>query len=602
MKKLISTILAIFTILPVFAKEVSREKAAEFASQHFGGKKAILEWNGLPQKSVKLASTQTKVPFYMFNMEGGGWAIIAADDCMEPIIGYNPNGNLNSNNIPPNMLGWLNNIALNLDKAREYRLEAPAKVKAMWDNTEATVPKLYSASQKLLTTANWSQGKPYNLFCPIDNDGEQSITGCVATAMAIVLRYHEWPEHGHGTLSSYTTRTQEFFVDGYDINDHHYNYGNMPLNDIYSKYWTWSDTQNEEVARLIHDCGVMVRMDYSSTASGAYSEDIGPALAKHMSYKKSYSFLHHSDYSNAQWYEMLKHEIDENRPVLYGGQDIYGGGGHQFVCDGYQNGYIHFNWGWGGSYNGYFSVNRIGPSGQDDTRYAFNYTDAAYFGLEPDRAGTGGEVNEVTSLSLYLWNSDPAGLEIVSGEVGAGKDFGVKFHSAFFNTGNTTYNGPVKLVVADINDNIVEFISGPIGIVGLPSQDVRYHSDIIPCHMEREPLPGDSIMFAYQLPDNSWKLAKAYNNGWNSLYTAIVRYGIMDSYFIGGPQTRNNGDPIFLELICGRHGYSSVTWYYDGEEIPDALVTATPGKHTIKAVINYSNGNKDTVTRKIEVR
>ena len=321
-------------------------------------------------------SSQRTVPcYYIINMNQG-FVIISADDRIEPILGYSTEGNFNAEDIPDNLRAFLDGYSTQI---KEYLHDAPAsptEASAKWaslmrDDYTQNATKGAVIGPLLETT--WDQNSPYNAMCPVDTGpGGHVYAGCVATAMAQVMRYWEYPSTGAGNKSylcnfysssegvygDYGTLTAYF---GYST----YNYANMPASISTSS----PNSQISEIAKLIYHCGVSVEMMYGADGSGASVSDAPYALQHYFKYSSNYGTLNPQYKSKnsytGNWISLLKSELDQWRPVIYRGQ---GTGGHAFVCDGYDDqNYFHFNWGWSGSYNGYYILTDLTPG-----PYTFN--------------------------------------------------------------------------------------------------------------------------------------------------------------------------------------------------------------------------------------
>ena len=221
-----------------------------------------------------------------------------------------------------------------------------------------------------LLATTWNQGCDYNADCPVDGDGPcgHVWAGCVATAMAQVMKYWAHPAQGTGSH-------------GYTHSDYGYQYA-----DFSAATYDWAgmpdDYGEDDIAELLYHCGVGLEMDYSPWGSGAYTGTYGypnvvSVLEDYFDYDPELDYLYKSDYSTYAWNSMLRNQLDAGRPLVYRGQ---GSGGHAFVCDGYQGGnYFHFNWGWSGSYNGYYYLNDLTPGG-----YEFTIDQGAIFDIRPN--------------------------------------------------------------------------------------------------------------------------------------------------------------------------------------------------------------------------
>ena len=332
---------------------------------------------------AKARQSEGDTLFYVFNV-GGGFVIVAADDAVTPILGYSPDGHFDPQNIPDNCHAWLQGYADQIAYVRTQELVRAASVEAEWNallSTEETspamMPKSGTSVAPLLTT-KWDQGTYYNSLCPEDDNHYSGHvwTGCVATAMAQLIRYHQWPAQGFGT---HTYTHDAYGILTADFASTAYSYSLMP-NELTSSS---SSAQVNAVAALMHDCGVAVNMNYGPYGSSAYHMCAKTALASYFGYEtriacKSYrtpgiiigTWNSHTYYDDETWHSMLKAELDAQRPIYYSGDNDNNNSGHSFVCDGYDNNNLfHFNWGWGGSLDGYFAIGSLNPGGDDYNNY-----------------------------------------------------------------------------------------------------------------------------------------------------------------------------------------------------------------------------------------
>jgi len=346
MRHIVITLLSLFFVAFLAqARNIDQETAERYAKLLLSGplvKQAA-------QTKAPVSSAQD--PYYIFNSSTGGFVIIAGDDSVEPVLGYCDKGSFETDNMPDNLRWWLGMWADQI-KANVSRGDvADDEIRAQWEALENGGSLVKAGSSKLLTTANWGQGFPYNAFCPSFGSG-QSITGCAATATAIIMRYFGYPEKGSGKLPgySYSISGETRSISGYALGDK-YDWSNMPLE--YSG--AESSVQQNAVARLMHDVGVMISMQYDAEGSAACANDIAPGLKKYMGYDKSSTIYYYEFFSHNDWISMMKKFIDDKVPFCYGGQSE--SGGHEFVVDGYDaSSRFHINWGWNGQDNGYFTI------------------------------------------------------------------------------------------------------------------------------------------------------------------------------------------------------------------------------------------------------
>ena len=320
--------------------------------------------------SVVLAYTElsaTGLPvFYVFNInQNDGFVIVTAEDAVKPILGYSTKNQFVAAATSSTIGHWLKYRANEISGIRTQNISADAKTSKEWEKymTSSTSNlKLNGAASVMSTTvaalvqSTWNQSPYYNDSCP-----GKSVTGCVATAMGQIMRYWNYPAKGTGS-SSYNEEKSTGDYENYGVLSANYgatsyNWANMPLS---------ISSHNSTIAQLMIQCGVSVRMDYSPTESGAWvlSGD-NPVCAQH-SYITYFGYdpniikgYYRSNYDDSTWLSIIEADLNIGRPLQYVGSDPTQGG-HTWVCDGYdQNNYLHMNWGWGGSDDGYFSINNL---------------------------------------------------------------------------------------------------------------------------------------------------------------------------------------------------------------------------------------------------
>lgn len=309
------------------------------------------------------------VCFYVVNVGRNGFVMLSGDNRLKPILGYSYESSFSTENMPENLRDWLDVKRREISSAlMSETLFASSGIIYQWNHLSEIGATMSVVVQPLLQT-EWDQNSYYNQHCPVDANGPNghAYAGCVATAMAQIIRYWEWPWAGFDS-HNYTCNYGNLSV---DFSSAYYNYNNMP----YSINGGSNNTQIDAVAMLIYHCGVSVDMNYGSEGSAASSYDAYSALINYFAYPPGISYQSKSNYSSTEWNNMLRDELNNSRPILYSGQ---GTGGHAFVCDGYDNnGTYHFNWGWSGYFNGYFALNALTPT------TGHNYSDGqtAIFGI-----------------------------------------------------------------------------------------------------------------------------------------------------------------------------------------------------------------------------
>lgn len=372
--------LVLMALLPMmaFAEHVEASRAQK-AAQTF------LNNNGV--KSAQLTDVTPAAGFtnlYIFNANPG-FVVMAADDRVQPILGYSFTGTFVTDNMPDNVRWWMQGYDDEIQAAIDHRVSASSETARQWRDLERgeAIPRAEEVVPPLIVT-KWNQDEYYNSLCPSVSDGPggHAYTGCVATAMAQVMKYWEYPSHGIGT-HSYIWKGQTLTA---DFGNTTYDWANMT--NTYGSSST--SVQKQAVATLMYHCGVSVDMVYggrSTNGSSAAVATVAEALKTFFNYSPDLAHEKKTQYDDAEWKTKVKNELDAHRPMEYGGQDPNGPAGHAFVCDGYNSDdYFHFNWGWSGAYDGYFSLDNLdtganNQSGQGNGVYTRDQ--AAVFGIQP---------------------------------------------------------------------------------------------------------------------------------------------------------------------------------------------------------------------------
>lgn len=306
---------------------------------------------------------------YLFS-NGNQSMIVSADDAAPALLGFLDEGRADDANHSPAYLYWMEQYALQINFLREN----PEAKTASALNTRA---ETWAEITPMIKT-KWDQGAPYNDLCP-EVGGQRSVTGCVATAMAQVLNWHQWPEKGIGSYS-YTWNNETL---SFNYGATTFDWANMT--DTYTDSST--EAQKKAVATLMYACGVAADMNYSPTESEAVMEYVPSKLINYFNYDKGVSLLLRELYDAESWAESIYSQLEDFGPVIYCGQSNEGG--HCFVCDGYADGYFHINWGWSGLDDGYFLLSILDPGdnqGIGGTTSGYSFSQAAIGNLSKPSA------------------------------------------------------------------------------------------------------------------------------------------------------------------------------------------------------------------------
>lgn len=340
MKKSFIVILSLILFtFSAFAKEVTEDTAIRKASELM----SVRQTNFSGRVScIQLVYASGNPVYYIIHFAPEGWVMVSAQDITKPIIGYSETGSFEKNNQPESMRSWFQHIEEEIVDA----VKNNSKTHPEWEIADTGNPlriKRSPASEPVepLIKVKFNQSRPFNTFCPSDNNGT-SLVGCVAVAMAQAMTVSRHPVKPNGSYS--------FF---------HNTYGNIYVNYDEQAPYNWdliiSGTDGkQEAARLLYHCGVSVRMDYGVTGSGTQTTYVVNALKNFYSYAPSVKIYPRNTYQG-DWEELLLNELNAGRPVVYSGNN--GGVGHAFNLDGHDGNYMyHVNWGWGGANNGYYTI------------------------------------------------------------------------------------------------------------------------------------------------------------------------------------------------------------------------------------------------------
>lgn len=325
-------------------------------------------------KSLELDLVMFTADYYVFNVGNSGFVIISSDDNFRPVVGYSEEGTFDTKNPSPEMMYYLHSLCQGRQAALRTSAQPNAEVKQEWSDLLGGM-KLPSRNGNkgsfYLVKTKWNQDFPYNKFCP-SGQGGRSYAGCVATAMSQVMNYWKYPTHGYGQHAYTHYQYGELSA---DFSSAEYDFDKMP-----NSISTSSPVENiDAIAMFMYHCGIAVDMGYSPDGSGAYSEDVPDAVLKYFGYTNCCRLHNRGNYSLAEFQALLKDQFDMGWPCYYSGQDTGDGGGHAFVCDGYDdNDMFHFNWGWSGSGDGFFVIDGLNVSS-----YAFNSGQAVITNFVP---------------------------------------------------------------------------------------------------------------------------------------------------------------------------------------------------------------------------
>ena len=356
--KRIILLFALCLPLFVFAKDIDKEQLVKYGCQAYKMRTgvAMQQKAAMPAVNrVQYVEENGQTLMAVINFEGNGFIIMSADDAALPVLGYSTEGSFDLDSVAPAALYWLDYLKEQLMDVKRNNLSADAQIASAWQTvmtgkTATADTKGYETAVPPLVSAHWNQNKFYNYLCPMDNNAPSSYDshvpcGCVALAMAMIMYYYGYPLVGSG-FNSYTSN-----YGTHEVNFAMQNYRYELMQDVLNNY-------NNEVAKLIYHAGVSVNMDYGPDGSGAYMAICREALVNNFLFSQDAELVYRNRLNTMTWTSNLKAMLDAKQPILYSGCNSEGC--HAFICDGYDTtGLFHFNFGWGGSGDGYFEASKL---------------------------------------------------------------------------------------------------------------------------------------------------------------------------------------------------------------------------------------------------
>lgn len=359
-KKISLIVLASLISLGLSAEDISEEQARQIAVQFWGDSTPSTARRAAA--SLLLTYQPEGSEFYVFNRPGGdGWVIVAGDNGASPtILAYSDKGSFDYNKSPDATKTFLTGYTKSIQDLRQSGISESIPSKA---------PKRAAIIVAPLLKTSWNQNTPYNNQCPTaDEGGGRCPTGCVATAIAQIMNYWQWPKQGYGKhTNTDNNETRDFSQSTYDWDN---------MLDSYSDY---TEVQANAVAQLMADVGCAMNMMYRSSESGTWAIDAAQALLRNFSYSGELHMHHMMDKKGIKVNNLTAEqgsEIDEDdealirselaskRPIYMGVSSRYKEK-HAVVCDGYDaDDYFHINFGWGSDADGFYRLYSMGKFGE----------------------------------------------------------------------------------------------------------------------------------------------------------------------------------------------------------------------------------------------
>ena len=482
--------------------------------------------------------------FLFTGADGKGFVLMAADDRVRPVLAYSPDGTFDPATMPEHVAAWIDGYRQEIASVKEVTTIPSPRVAKEWERWSKGIPQSRTTWVDPLMTSRWYQAYPYSKHCPYDPDSlDYCPTGCVATAMAQIMRYWHWPEVGYGS-NSYESN---YGILSADFGNTYYDWNHMP--DTLSNACT--EEEIDAVATLMYHAGVSVDMNYGPNGSGSYSVSAGRldyacaenALKTYFRYNPMLYGLHKGSYSDAEWDAMVRDELDASRPVYYTAVDPYNGG-HAFVLDGYDSiGMFHVNWGWAGYYDAWYLIDSLAPGAGSmggNPICCFNTKACALFGLYPASMPTG----------------EPSIISVVSNDPALGTV-----------TGSGTYQtyDTVNLEVSAAEG--CRYVGMATGKRNIPFSFLAIGQDYTDtAYFER--ITGDTISYSYNYNTDRYPYGEYGNVEWGMRIPASMRQGKSLSAVQLYYQTHGNHTLNIYEgeTLDGNTPVYTKTYYLDGEQ------------------------------------
>ena len=592
MKRKAAILLILMTAyLPLRADIISPRDAQALADRYFGGQTksavATLVWSG---------GVETKGPYapayYVFNGSEGGFVVIAGDDRARPILAWSDEDSFEVVGMPDQIRCWFDEYAEQIADMQGDASEADAETARLWEDLRSGVIRRATTIVNL-NTANWNQTAPYNRYCPTIG-GKATYTGCVATAISELMYFYKYPAKGHGTLPdySYTKDGVTYNQPGHELTAV-YDWDNM-LHTY--KSGSYTDAQANAAAQLIFDVGVMVKATYGTASTGASTIDGARGLIKNFDYDSSATHYARAGHTESEWFQRIKESLDKSHPIAYTGYNPTTGGGHSFLADGYDSDErVRFNWGWGGSNNGFYYLSALKPS----SSHNYNGKQSANFDLRPDAGG-----RSAMTFSLY-YTSSTEGLSQSDStdDLEKGDKITIKFSP--FNTSYFTKKVYFRVWMADYWYTPKYYTTNYYSNTFSSRTYANYTSGVNP-EIKQIPAFGDRIAVYYA----------AVGSSDPSDYTPLILKNNSDNHVLFNPYIPAYDHPMihvqkeykadqyidfYIDNTRAVPDDIEVVWYVDGKNVTDSRLRLPAGKHTIKAECTI-DGVTTTYVQRVQVQ
>ncbi len=490
MKRLLLIVSLLIFSISLVAAPIGEKRAREIATNFFasatrsGATPSLdLAWAGNDMEQNLLnsgtrsaqAGASDDALLYIYNRtDATGFVIVAGDDNAKcEIVAFSFDNSFDTENMAEGAKAMLQAWCEDISEARNSKSIKIGATRA---------PKYEGSIVREYETAKWAQGSPYNGECPMI-DGKRTITGCVATAAAIICYYHRWPEKAEGETNEYTISKNNTTVPS-RVLGRTYDYDNMLMK---YKNVSYTSEQGAAVAALMADIGHSIGIQYGVESTGGNILRLARELALKFGYSKEMVYMRRSSYDDSEWYEMLRRNLDAYGPTYYRGTSA-GGIGHAFMLDGYTDAsYFRINYGHAGNNDGYYFLPNI----------TYLVDQRAIFNMYPDKDGT---------TKYHSWITVGEGFTSNATKYAVGKVFTCELKIK--NIGLVSFTGQYAVAHCNKEGNVKSIlatrqVSGSLGSGNVGSK--RSFS----CTLTEAIQENDCLRVVYRDSDESeWNIAK----------------------------------------------------------------------------------------------
>ena len=377
MKRQLNLLLTLLIVTAATAATVNRQQAREAAAKFMQLKGKQID--ATSQQGNKAPAADQ--PLYVFNTANdGGFVVVSGDDRTDAILGYTEQGSYDEDNLPPALRDWMEQMQAEIEALQQMPAEGRAAEEGQEPEAASQPVSIHPAIEPLIITTWGQSNNVYNTKCPILS-GKHCLTGCVATAGAQIMNYHQWPQELTAEVPGYTSSSSANTSKALPPIQFKWN----KMKTQYSS--NESDTVAvDAVAELMLYCGYAAEMSYGTGGSSASEVTLLGGMAKYFGYDpNTWRNEWRINYTVAEWDWLVYNELASGRPLIFSGTSSKEGG-HAFICDGYDGaGLYHFNWGWNGGYDGFFRLAGTNPyRGDTSNGYGFISNVSCIIGIQPD--------------------------------------------------------------------------------------------------------------------------------------------------------------------------------------------------------------------------